>query len=178
MSSNDPVAQALAAMRARVAAAQELRPEVRAFAELMERVLRANDRKGGWKHMKPPALLRRLDEEVAELHGAVNIPRQPLTPIEHTWVAREAADVANFAMFIADVYGDMPSPTLPALSADVLALLRVVEAAHRLCSAAIGVETATEMEEWSQASDTYADALPQLRDALAALAATPPQDEV
>lgn len=74
-----------------------LRPEVLAFARLMERQLRANDHKPGWKNDTPVALMRRLEEEAQELNGALG-----WSPVE---VALEAADVANFAMMIADVCG-------------------------------------------------------------------------
>lgn len=73
-----------------------LRPEVQAFAEAMERRLQANDHKPGWKHDTVLSLQVRLDEEVAELdeavHGTATKER----------ILDEAADVANFAMMIAD----------------------------------------------------------------------------
>lgn len=75
-----------------------LRPEVQRFAELMELRLRANDHKPGWKQDILPALFRRLQQEAAELDGAIDFG----TADE---IAREAADVANFAMMIADVCG-------------------------------------------------------------------------
>ncbi len=74
----------------------QLRPEVRAFAGLMEAKLRENDHKPGWKHDDPYALFRRLCEEVGELRAALKKPFA---------VAGETADVANFAMMIADVCG-------------------------------------------------------------------------
>lgn len=73
----------------------ELRPEVARFAQLMERRLRANDHKGGWRGDTPHALLRRLREETDELYLAITAED----------VGNEAADVANFAMMIADVCG-------------------------------------------------------------------------
>ncbi|NBJ13243.1 hypothetical protein [Microvirga arsenatis] len=76
-----------------------LRPEVLAFALLMEQQLRANDHKPGWKNDAPVVLMDRLHEEAAELHEALKQGDYR----EH--IALEAADVANFAMMIADVCG-------------------------------------------------------------------------
>lgn len=80
-----------------------LRPEVQRFAELMELQLRANDHKPGWKNDTARSLFRRLSEdEIAELGAAISVR---LTTGDATGVAKEAADVANFAMMIADVCG-------------------------------------------------------------------------
>ena len=91
----------------------ELRPEVRKFAELMERELRPelqqfalamesrlkeNDHKGGWDRESPGWLYARLLEELAELLDALGFGS-----MEN--IRREAADVANYAMMIADVAG-------------------------------------------------------------------------
>ncbi len=89
------------------------RPEVVALASLMERQLRANDRKGGWRGVPEYELLKRLREETDELSDALT-RRATLTGerlIEN--VGREAADVANFAMMIADVCGALPVATHP-----------------------------------------------------------------
>jgi NTP pyrophosphatase (non-canonical NTP hydrolase) len=85
---------------ARKIAEWECRREVRQFAKVMESRLRANDHKPGWKQDIAPALFRRLQEEAAELDGAIDFG----TPGE---IAKEAADVANFAMMIADVCGGL-----------------------------------------------------------------------
>lgn len=69
-----------------------LRPCVQAFAERMETKLSANDHKGGWSHMAKEDLVRLLIDEFYELVVA-----------DAENVADEAADVANFAMMIADV---------------------------------------------------------------------------
>ena len=71
----------------------KLRPSVRRFAELMERELRANDHKGGWSDDAPNALLARLIEETGEMARAMVIGGD---------VAKEAADVANFAMMLSE----------------------------------------------------------------------------
>lgn len=88
---------------ARKIAEWECRREVRQFAKAMEECLRANDHKPGWKQDEIRALLDRLREEVGELDVAT-IPEQGRTPGE---IAKEAADVANFAMMIADVCGGL-----------------------------------------------------------------------
>ena len=74
-----------------------LRAEVQLFAAAMERELRANDYKGGWTHMTMRRLMTRLRQEVEELENADGTES----------VMREAADVANFAMMIADVCGGL-----------------------------------------------------------------------
>ena len=83
-------------------ALQSIHPEVWAFMHLMEERLRANDHKPGWKQDIVPALFRRLQEETAELDGAIDFG----TAGE---IAKETADVANFAMMIADVSGALDS---------------------------------------------------------------------
>lgn len=83
------------------------RPEVRAFADLMEAKLSENDHKPGWKEDHPEDLLSRLYEEADEIRRSWDHwrgtawPREQLGPV----IGRECADVANFAMMIADVCG-------------------------------------------------------------------------
>lgn len=96
----------------------ELRPEVLAFAHLMERQLRANDHKAGWKNDLACDLIPRLREESIELEEATNRHAKRVQwgddwVMEDTsvWVGNEAADVANFAMMIADVCGALPTPS-------------------------------------------------------------------
>ncbi len=76
----------------------DLRPEVLAFAAEMERNLRANDNKGGWRGMRIGPLVRRLREETEELCEALILGDRPA-------IRSEAADVGNIAMMIADVSG-------------------------------------------------------------------------
>lgn len=72
-----------------------LRPEVMAFARLMESKLRKHDGDRGqsWKTTPPGQLLRALDRERVELIDATNNAGD---------IRGEAADVANFAMMVAD----------------------------------------------------------------------------
>ena len=71
-----------------------LRPEVLAFALEMESKLRANDHKAHWRECSLDYLLTRLEQEALELREAINCG---------DGVIGEAADVANFAMMIADI---------------------------------------------------------------------------
>jgi hypothetical protein len=73
------------------------RAAVERFADSMESALRRNDWKGkeGWKGFPRGELLRRLKEEVAELEIAMRSGGSAAT-------RKEAADVANFAMMIAE----------------------------------------------------------------------------
>lgn len=78
------------------------RPEVVAFANAMEAQLRANDHKPGWKHDSPESLRMRIYDEWMELTEALrSIPRN------ENVILKEAADVANFAMMIADNWGSL-----------------------------------------------------------------------
>lgn len=78
-----------------------LRPQVAAFARLMERELRANDHKGGWQDEHTEDLFKRLKEEVKELKDVISIGNIWKNDV----IASEAADVANFAMMIVDSAG-------------------------------------------------------------------------
>lgn len=74
-----------------------LRPEVRAFAVLMEQQLR--EREPTRKNVPPRELWRLLLDEAHELSTEVTLQGTPEK------IAKEAADVGNFAMMIADVCG-------------------------------------------------------------------------
>lgn len=74
-----------------------VRKEVQWFSEQMETKLRENDHKGGWDECSIDWLYSRLQEESRELWRAVD--RDDFDAAD---IAREAADVANFAMMIAD----------------------------------------------------------------------------
>ncbi len=90
----------------------DLRPAVLAFAYAMETKLRVNDHKGGWARCSNGYLLRRLRNETKELASALH--RQNRS--RKDWnshaplILAEAADVANFAMMIADVCGNLGEP--------------------------------------------------------------------
>ena len=88
-------------------------PYVLAFAEAMEEKLAANRHKGdreGWLKDSPEALFARLEEETRELLCVL----ESSYILSKTKVLHEAADVANFAMMIADVCGGLdvrPEPS-------------------------------------------------------------------
>lgn len=50
----------------------DVRPEVAAFAVAMERKLRANDHKGGWKGEAPHHMVARICDETAELIASLH----------------------------------------------------------------------------------------------------------
>ncbi len=77
-----------------------LRPEVVAFAQAMEQKLRENDYKGGWKECSTQELFKHLEEEVGELKTCV----ESIYDFSKEETLGEAADVANIAMMLADVY--------------------------------------------------------------------------
>jgi NTP pyrophosphatase (non-canonical NTP hydrolase) len=84
------------------------RPEVQAFADAMEAKLRKHDATRGptgWRTDNSLDLIARLREEVHEFLGALN----PAAPPQAD-VLGEAADVANFAMMLADVTGNLVGP--------------------------------------------------------------------
>ena len=72
------------------------RPEVVWFADAMERKLRENDHKRHWTGMGMQYLSMRLTQERKELYAAI-------ASGDPTLVLDEAADIANFAMMVADV---------------------------------------------------------------------------
>lgn len=76
----------------------EPREPIVAFSRLMESNLRANDHKGvdGWRSMQLRWLLGRLRQEVEELDCALHAKDAQM-------IETECADVANFAMMIADI---------------------------------------------------------------------------
>lgn len=91
-------------------------PWVLAFARRMEAKLEANRHKGdreGWLSDRPRALFERLTEEVRELRLALRLDKPRWYERgEIDEVTAEAADVANFAMMIADVVGGL-APSAP-----------------------------------------------------------------
>jgi NTP pyrophosphatase (non-canonical NTP hydrolase) len=74
----------------------DLRPAVQKFALAMETELRDNDHKGGWSGESTKELLARLHEETHEVWHATTYGAS------EEIVLSECADVANFAMMIAD----------------------------------------------------------------------------
>ncbi|MGH7774657.1 MAG: hypothetical protein ACREQA_20730 [Candidatus Binatia bacterium] len=73
----------------------QIRPQVQWFARCMETELQDNDWKGGWNKCSVWELYQRLLEEAGELAGVLSGAREGNA-------ISEAADIANFAMMIAD----------------------------------------------------------------------------
>jgi hypothetical protein len=89
----------------------EPRWQVRVFADAMERKLQLNDHKGGWEDCSIDYLIKRLRQETTELLAvAGDRDARCLTNEEAERVRDEAADVANFAMMIADVCDGLEYP--------------------------------------------------------------------
>ena len=74
------------------------RDTVKWFANYMEHVLLDNDHKGGWRNIPLEELFSRLANETGELQTEINFPEQDMAAI-----IKECADIANFAMMVADV---------------------------------------------------------------------------
>lgn len=70
------------------------------FFRLMLDKLDDNNHKRNWRNMSEKWLLHRAHQELGELQRAIE---QGKPFVE---VAKEAADVANFCMMVADVYGE------------------------------------------------------------------------
>jgi hypothetical protein len=97
-------------------------PEIQAFAIEMQKKLDENAGKGHWGNCELGYLKRRLRTEMKELFAALDKVRdyapaedEGHDPLElresklRAAVVREAADVANFAMMMADNVGRMQS---------------------------------------------------------------------
>jgi len=85
---------------------KKLRPPLRWFADWMETNLQKNDHKSGWQSMTLGELVKRLADEKGELSRRIARVRRCGEAAKEgllVEVILEAADVANFAMFIADV---------------------------------------------------------------------------
>jgi len=87
--------------------AMRMRDEVHQFAQLMEVKMRKHDPSTRWKKSKRQDLLLALEKELEKLRPLVKyeaINEKSIAPEE---IASQAADVANFAMMIADVCGGL-----------------------------------------------------------------------
>jgi len=89
-------------------------PYVLAFARRMEAKLAKNRHKGdrdGWITCNPDDLAFRIQDELNELQEALRRVRSKNNVVapEREAIINEAADVANFAMMVADIYGGCKS---------------------------------------------------------------------
>ncbi len=76
------------------------------FSRVMEERLKENDHKGGWADESTLDLWNALNQEAVELRTAISddaLGHNPAGSIPTAEaIVREAADVANFALFVAD----------------------------------------------------------------------------
>ncbi len=84
------------------------RGSVKWFAEEMERELRNNDHKSGWENSNPRDLIPRIEGETRELvllaHDLkLGTAREKISPEQKKKLISECADIANFAMMVADI---------------------------------------------------------------------------
>jgi len=77
---------------------EEVRPELVAFVIAMEKKLRTNDLKGGWRGDGEALLFAKLVTEVGELAAEIGHGTSDT-------IASEAVDVANFAMMLWSIEG-------------------------------------------------------------------------
>ncbi len=90
------------------------RSEVGAFARLMEARLRENDHKTPtWKEMDAGTLWRLMEAKVDRLGGTPDGDGDS-AEAERIATGRGCADIANYAMMIADVSGSLTRPLAPA----------------------------------------------------------------
>ncbi|HMF78762.1 MAG TPA: hypothetical protein VK604_24105 [Bryobacteraceae bacterium] len=88
----------------------DIRPEIMAFALLMEKELRLRDYRNSWKNDQALDLARHVKDEANDLLAVVGFCLRPpvttpIAPDVRKRVVEEAADVANMAMMVADVTG-------------------------------------------------------------------------
>lgn len=97
-----------------------VRESVNWFSKEMEAKLALNDHKGGWASCDVRWLLNRLEDEFYELENVI-LTRESerhlrsageglsIVDTDNESIIKEAADVANFAMMIADKFGQQYS---------------------------------------------------------------------
>ena len=77
-----------------------VRPEVAAFARVMESRLKENAGRADWRSLNFYYLVTALTSNVGQLIKAFQVDKPEI-------VLRSAADCANYAMMIADLYGEL-----------------------------------------------------------------------
>jgi hypothetical protein len=77
-----------------------VRPEVAAFASVMESRLKENANRVDWRSLNFYYLVTALISNVGQLVKAFQVDKPEI-------VLRSAADTANYAMMIADLYGEL-----------------------------------------------------------------------
>lgn len=100
----------------------ELRPEVAAFARLMEAQLRKNDQKGNWKNWDERAGLASAHRKIVDVASVIHpmkFNRQ--SEYDREYVAAKCADAANYMMIVADLAGGLQLPPAPEIAEEVTA---------------------------------------------------------
>jgi len=86
-------------------------PIVKKFAKEMEAKLESNRHKGDretWRKSTPESILVRLEEELMELEEEIDFLKlHPRDVAVRRRIVHEAADIANFALIIADICGGL-----------------------------------------------------------------------
>jgi hypothetical protein len=77
-----------------------IRPELAAFANVMETRLRENADRGDWRTLNFYYLVAALTANIGQLIRSYQVDKPDI-------VLRSAADTANYAMMIADLYGGL-----------------------------------------------------------------------
>ena len=77
-----------------------IRPELAAFASVMESRLKENANRGDWRILNFYYLVAALTSNVGQLIRSFQVDKPDI-------VLRSAADTANYAMMIADLYGEL-----------------------------------------------------------------------
>ena len=89
----------------------KIRTEVKEFSEIMEYKLKENDSKGGWSECEIDWLIERMEGEIDELKNALwkrrndwgrSVSEGFIFVASDEDIQKECADIANFAMMIAD----------------------------------------------------------------------------
>lgn len=93
-----------------------VRPSVAWFATKMEEKLAINDHKGGWKKCEIDWLIERIEAELEELKHVYGFRKADwgrsvgegiqFVDISNEAIISECADIANFAMMVADKFDD------------------------------------------------------------------------
>lgn len=78
---------------------------VSCFGVEMVKKLERNKHKGGWYGCTPEYLSRRLGTELKELRSIMHDPYK--TPETKNEIIKECADIANFAMMVAENVGGL-----------------------------------------------------------------------
>lgn len=84
-----------------------LRHEVQWFAAHMAAKLKANDHKGGWIHESSSYFVKRLADEWRELAHVIDLATMHEASPQD--IIDECADIANYAMMLADVVRREPN---------------------------------------------------------------------